>query len=164
MMLGAGLGGFVDGILLHQILQWHHLLTSAGFPPDTVDNFRVNTLADGLFHAGTWAFTAIGLLLLWQALGRRKVPWSSSTLLGGLLLGWGTFNLVEGIIDHQILGIHHVNETAPPAQWIYWDLGFLAFGLLLVLLGSFFVNAGQQDAERVAAQRRPSAVPERTGY
>jgi len=26
--LGAGLGGFVDGIVLHQILQWHHMLTS----------------------------------------------------------------------------------------------------------------------------------------
>jgi uncharacterized membrane protein len=27
--LGIGLGGFVDGIVLHQILQWHHMLTSA---------------------------------------------------------------------------------------------------------------------------------------
>jgi hypothetical protein len=25
--MGVGLGGFVDGILLHQILQWHHMLT-----------------------------------------------------------------------------------------------------------------------------------------
>ena len=23
MLLGVGFGGFVDGILLHQILQWH---------------------------------------------------------------------------------------------------------------------------------------------
>jgi uncharacterized membrane protein len=28
VVLGVGLGGFVDGILLHQVLQWHHMLTS----------------------------------------------------------------------------------------------------------------------------------------
>jgi uncharacterized membrane protein len=30
ILLGIGLGGFVDGIVLHQILQWHHMLTSEG--------------------------------------------------------------------------------------------------------------------------------------
>ncbi len=25
-ILGLGLGGFFDGIVLHQILQWHHLI------------------------------------------------------------------------------------------------------------------------------------------
>jgi nucleoside-diphosphate kinase len=27
ILLGIGLGGFVDGIVLHQMLQWHHMLT-----------------------------------------------------------------------------------------------------------------------------------------
>ena len=31
ILLGVGLGGFVDGMMLHQILQWHHTLTSALF-------------------------------------------------------------------------------------------------------------------------------------
>lgn len=26
-LLGIGFGGFVDGIVLHQLLQWHHMLT-----------------------------------------------------------------------------------------------------------------------------------------
>jgi uncharacterized membrane protein len=26
-LMGIGLGGFIDGILLHQILQWDHMLT-----------------------------------------------------------------------------------------------------------------------------------------
>jgi uncharacterized membrane protein len=52
-MLGIGLGGFVDGIVLHQILQWHHMLTSAGYPADSVPNLVLNTLFDGLFHAAT---------------------------------------------------------------------------------------------------------------
>jgi uncharacterized membrane protein len=157
VLLGLGLGGFADGIVLHQVLQWHHMLTSAGVPPDSVENLRLNTLWDGLFHASTWIFTVLGLFLLWRALGRSDVPWSTSTLLGTLLLGWGTFNLVEGVVDHQMLAIHHVNETVPQAQWIWWDLGFLVFGLVLVAAGSFFVRAGRADEVHAGAaegQRR----------
>lgn len=91
-----------------------------------------------------WVFTVIGLFLLWHAVGRSDVPWSTRTLIGTLLLGWGMFNLVEGIIDHHILGIHHVNETVPRAQWMWWDFGFLVVGLLLVAAGSFLVRAGRE--------------------
>ena len=132
VLLGVGLGGFVDGIVLHQILQWHHMLTSAGYPPDSVPNLQINTLADGLFHAATWVITAIGLFMLWQTGRQGKVRQPTSAWLGLLALGWGLFNVVEGLIDHQILGIHHVRSG--PNQLAY-DLGFLAFGALLILLG-----------------------------
>jgi len=42
ILFGLGLGGF-DGIILHQVLQWHHMVTSAGYPPDTVRNLEINT-------------------------------------------------------------------------------------------------------------------------
>jgi len=145
IVLGVGLGGFVDGIVLHQVLQWHHMLTSAGFPPTSVSNLEVDTLWDGLFHASTWMITVVGLLLLWRVLGRRGEPPSTTTLLGGLATGWGLFNLVEGLVDHQLLGIHHVNETVPRAQWIWWDLGFLAIGLLLMVIGWLLFRAGHAD-------------------
>ena len=106
-LLGIGLGGFVDGITLHQILQWHHMLSSR-LPPTTLVNVEINMFWDGLFHAFTLAMTALGLALLWRAGQRADVPWSTRTFVGSLILGWGTFNLVEGTIDHQILGIHHV--------------------------------------------------------
>ena len=61
LLLGIGLGGFVDGILFHQILQWHHMLTARGFPPTTVENLKENTFADGLFHGLTWVAIAVGL-------------------------------------------------------------------------------------------------------
>jgi hypothetical protein len=38
ILLGLGLGGFFDGIVLHQILQWHHMATSAGYPADSLEN------------------------------------------------------------------------------------------------------------------------------
>ena len=102
VLMGAGLGGFVDGIVLHQMLQWHNML-SARIPPDTLVNAKVNMFWDGAFHAGVWCLTAIGLALLWQVGSRRDVAWSGRTFAGSLSAGWGVFNLVEGLIDHQVL-------------------------------------------------------------
>lgn len=140
ILLGAGLGGFVDGIVLHQILQWHNML-SGQLPPDTLVRAKVNMYWDGLFHAAVWVLTAVGLAMLWSATGRSDVPHSGRTLLGGLLLGWGLFNVVEGIIDHEVLGLHHVYEYTP--NHLPADLGFLALGLGLLLSGWALVRAGR---------------------
>jgi len=140
ILLGAGLGGFVDGIVLHQILQWHNML-SGQLPPDTLVRAKVNMYWDGLFHAAVWVLTACGLAMLWAATGRADVPHSGRTLVGGLLLGWGLFNVVEGVIDHELLGLHHVYEYTP--NHLPADLGFLAFGLALLLAGGALVRAGR---------------------
>ena len=134
LLLGIGLGGFVDGSVLHQILQWHHLLTSPGHQPmTTVAGLEANTLADGLFHVATWLCVAVGSWLTVRAWkdGRLAPPWR--TYFGLLLVGWGAFNLVEGLIDHQLLGIHHVRDDLGGP--LGWDLGFLAFGALLLVGG-----------------------------
>jgi uncharacterized membrane protein len=141
LLLGIGLGGFVDGIVLHQILQWHHLLTDVDrFPMDTVPGLEDNTLADGLFHAATWFFVVAGMIatiVAWQR-GRLAPPWR--THVGMLLLGWGSFNLVEGVVDHHLLGLHHVRDDlgAPMS----WDVGFLVFGALLVAAGVLLTRSG----------------------
>jgi uncharacterized membrane protein len=49
-----------------------------------------------------------------------------------ILAGWGLFNLVEGIVDHHILGLHHVRSGE--AEWAY-DLGFLVLGAALLAGG-----------------------------
>ena len=140
-VLGVGLGGFVDGILLHQVLQWHHLLTStdtdnvgiAYYPANTVPGLEMNTLWDGVFHTFTWLSVLVGLGLLYSRITtRRSRMWGSRALWGWILVGWGLFNLVEGIIDHHILGIHHV-RGGPNQLW--WDLGFLALGVALIAAG-----------------------------
>ncbi|RWM69179.1 MULTISPECIES: DUF2243 domain-containing protein [Mesorhizobium] len=135
ILFGLGLGGFFDGIVFHQLLQWHHMVTSAGYPADSVENLRLNTLLDGLFHAATYLFVVLGLILLWRAAHQSHLWWSGKMLVGTVLIGFGLFNLVEGLVDHQILGIHHVNETVPREQWIYWDLGFLLWGALMLVGG-----------------------------
>ena len=145
ILLGLGLGGFFDGIVLHQLLQWHHIATSAGYPADTVENLRLNTFLDGLFHAVTYLFVVLGLVTLWCATHRTHVRWSGKLLAGTMLMGFGIFNLVEGIIDHQILGLHHVNETVPREQWIFWDVGFLLWGALMLIGGWALFKAGKRD-------------------
>jgi uncharacterized membrane protein len=145
ILLGLGLGGFFDGIILHQVLQWHHMLTSAGYPADSVHNLEVNTLWDGLFHVSTYMFVTLGLCRLWRAAHQTHGRWSGKLLVGTMLMGFGLFNLVEGLIDHHLLGIHHVNETVPPAQWLYWDLGFLMWGALMLLGGGWLMRTGRQE-------------------
>ncbi len=148
ILFGLGLGGFFDGIILHQVLQWHHMLTSAGYPATSVQNLQINTLWDGIFHLSTYVFVLFGLLLLWKRAHRTHVRWSGKLLAGTLLIGFGTFNVVEGIIDHHLLGLHHVNETVPTEQWIYWDLGFLVWGLAMLGAGCVCLKTGaRQTAE-----------------
>ena len=142
IFLGLGLGGFVDGIVLHQILQWHHMLSSVS-PTTTVSDMELNMVWDGLFDASTWIMTVIGIGLLWRAGQRDDVPWSSNTFLGSILLGAGAFNFFEGLIDHQILGIHHVK---PGPNELAWDLGFLASGVILAAIGWILLRAGKQES------------------
>jgi uncharacterized membrane protein len=141
ILLGTGLGGFIDGILLHQILQWHNMLSSVRPPVDIVA-MKYNMVWDGIFHAFTWVMVALGVWRLWVAGTRPAVPWSARTFVGSLFLGWGLFNFIEGIIDHQILGIHHVH---PGAGQLAWDLGFLAFGLVEIGGGWWAIRGGRAD-------------------
>lgn len=135
-MIGIGMGGFVDGIVFHQILQLHNML-SAKLPPTTVVNIEINMVWDGLFHALTWMTTAIGIAMLWSAVRRQDVPQNTVTFLGSLLLGWGIFNVVEGLIDHHILQIHHVYELG---NHLVWDLVFLGSGVLFIILGWILIT------------------------
>ncbi|MBU3864176.1 DUF2243 domain-containing protein [Streptomyces sp. 4503] len=148
IVLGVGLGGFLDGILLHQLLQWHHMLSSTNhdrigvryYNPHTVSGLEMNTVWDGIFHAVCWIAVLLGLALLYARVthDRRRV-WGSRVLWGWILVGWGLFNLVEGVLDHQILGIHHV-RTGPEQPW--WDAGFLILGALLVAGGHLLQRGG----------------------
>lgn len=160
ILLGIGLGGFVDGILLHQLLQWHHMLSSTGsdnvgipaYPPNTVPGLEMNTLWDGLFHTFTWLAVLSGLGILYSRVVRaRGRVWGSRVLWGWIAFGWGAFNLVEGIIDHHLLGIHHV-RGGPNQLW--WDLGFLAMGVLLMAGGWWLQRSGRYLPPDGSALRR----------
>jgi uncharacterized membrane protein len=141
LLLGLGMGGFVDGIVLHQILQWHHMISSVeGRSVTTLAGLQANTVADGLFHSATWVLTWAGVvtgLVSWRQ-GRIAPSWSFH--LGLVLVGWGIFNLADGIVDHHLLGLHHVRDDLGGP--LIWDIGFLVFGAVLVLGGRLLHRHG----------------------
>ena len=92
--------------------------------------------------------TAVGLGLLWSATRLPHVRWSTSLLVGGLLVGWGTFNVVEGILDHHLLGLHHVKEGSD--DLLAWDIGFLAWGAIMLVGGLALMRKGDRQTAAAA--------------
>jgi uncharacterized membrane protein len=153
IILGLGLGGLVDGILLHQIVQWHNM-GSAVVPPTTMEAMRDNMRWDGSFHAAIGLLILIGVYWLFTDVRRGSPLPSSKAFTGLLILGWGLFNLVEGTIDHHLLGLHHVRDLpvhVPLYDWLF--LGVCGVGF--ILLGWALARAGDETVEmRVAPDRR----------
>lgn len=146
LLYGLGLGGFVDGIVLHQVLQWHHMVSdTAGHPMTTLAGLEANTLADGFFHVAAWFLVVAGAVTMLRSWRQGRVAPSWSFQLGLVVMGWGLFNLVEGLVDHQLLGVHHVRDDLGGP--LSWDLGFLAFGALLVLAGWLLHRRGVRTLE-----------------
>ena len=150
ILFGLGLGGFFDGIVLHQILQWHHMLSS-WYPVNTVENLKLNTFWDGIFHSSTYIFLLAALFILWRTGKTKHLYWSSDLLIGTMLIGFGAFNTVEGLIDHHLLGVHHVNELVSVDQQIYWDIGFIAWGVAMLIAGFLYFKRGQRKFAADAA-------------
>jgi uncharacterized membrane protein len=143
IVLGIGLGGFLDGIFLHQILQWHQML-SAQVAPVTVPDKNLNMFWDGIFHAFTWMVTFTGIIMLYRLQGRREAVRSSRVFAGGLLLGWALFNFAEGLIDHYIYGLHNVRENVENPQ--FYNHAFMLFSLVLAAAGLLLIARGKRLA------------------
>ena len=76
---------------------WHHFYdkgsADAGLP-----------LSEDFFHAGSWVAIVVGLFLFADLQRRRAtVP---KRLAAGALVGWGGFQVYDGLIQHKILGLH----------------------------------------------------------
>ena len=147
-VLGFALSGFFDGVLLHQILQWHHLLSL--LEADAVRSLHAQILADGLFHALMYLVALGGLIMLWRGRTGLSAPSGSRRLWGGVLTGFGAWNVLDVGLFHWILEIHHVRlDVGDP---VAWDIGSLAvFGLAPLVVGLIVLRGG-----------RPKAPPART--
>jgi uncharacterized membrane protein len=156
ILFGVGLGGFVDGIVLHQVLQWHHMLSATDDHPTTdVAGLEANTLADGMFHVATLVVVIVASVVTvrdWRN-GRPAPSWRWYS--GALLLGWGAFNLVEGLVDHHLLGLHHVrDDVTDPALW---DVGFLVLSAALAAAGAVLVRRHDPARARRRALSRAAS-------
>lgn len=155
IVLGAGLGGFIDGIVLHQILGWHHLICQTETcRPDSIAALQLQNTQDGYFHLATLLLTIVGVVLAWRAHRETPARGLGGILAGGSIAGWGAFNLVEGLVSHQILGIHHVMPASP--YWLIWDMAFLASGALLIGIGAWIAGGRGRGATRPPGDVAPA--------
>ena len=121
-MIGFALGGFFDGILLHQILQWHHLLSAIDGP--AAGDLRFQMVADGVFHLAMYVIALIGAGLLVAARRARSPGLSLRRMAALVLAGFGSWHCVDALLVHWALGLHHIRMDA--ANPILWDIGWLA--------------------------------------
>ena len=138
LLTGFGLGAFLDGIVLHQVLQWHHLVV-ARVPADDLAGLEANTLWDGVFHLVSWVVVVVGLV--WTARSRaslRPAPWRALT--GALLIGWGAFNITDQVLFHLLLGAHHIRMVE---DYQVYDWGYTAIGAALVGAGVALVRSAR---------------------
>jgi uncharacterized membrane protein len=137
IVLGVGIGGMFHGVVFNQLLDWHRTV-STWYPLTSGENIRINAVWDRVYHIIAYAVLSAGLFLVWRST-HRYGRWSLLCVSGGILMGIGGFNLVEGIIMHDVLVAHHVNETAPLSEQFLWDMGFLGWGSAFLALGILLI-------------------------
>lgn len=125
-VVGLGAGALIDGFVLHQLLQWHHLWSSRT-PDGTLGGLEENTLADGIFHSASLVVLLVGLALL---VGVRV---QGRPFLGLALCGWGAFNIVDQLVFHLVLGAHHIREDVE--SYAVYDWAFFGLGVALLAAG-----------------------------
>ncbi len=148
ILIGIGLAGLIDIIIFHAILQWHHT-SSHIIIPNTIESLQTNLLHDGLFLSFSLIITIAGVILLWHASSsntKNSLLSSKRSFIGLVLIGFGGFNTIEGIINHLVLEMHHVIDAANP---LAFDLTFLVVG------GLAFLAAGGLLLRSRKAQLKP---------
>lgn len=130
-LIGFAFGGFFDGILLHQIFQWHHLLS--GLDDPAAPDLRFQVVADGLFHAAMYLVALIGLALLWLVRTSLPRPGAGLHLVGWFMAGFGLWHVVDAVLVHWILGLHHIRQAADDP--LGWDILFFLVGLAFLGAG-----------------------------
>jgi uncharacterized membrane protein len=132
VLVGIGVAGTLDEVVLHQLLAWHHFYDRS--------TPTVGLFSDGLFHLFSTAVLVIGIILLVER--RRTTPDPPRLALAGILLGAGGFNLYDGTIQHKLLRLHQVREGAP--NNLPYDLTFLAIAAAVALAGALLLRQVRQ--------------------
>ena len=140
VLVGIGVAGSLDEIVLHQLLRWHHFYDRG--------SQAAGLIAGGIFHLASTAALVIGLVLLVQRWRAGGGPLRQA--VAGILLGPAAFNLYDGIIQHKLLGLHQVRAGA--LNNLPYDLVFIGLAAVMLLAGLLLL--------RVA--RSPRAAPSRT--
>jgi len=121
-LVGIGVAAFVDEVVFHQLLQWHHFYdkstTAAGL------------FSDGLFHAFGWFAVVAGLFLFADL--RRHRALIPARWAGSVLLGTGGFQLYDGTIQHKLLTLHQIRYDV---ELLPYDIAWNTLAVLMLGVG-----------------------------
>jgi uncharacterized membrane protein len=134
VLVGIGVAGTLDEVVLHQLLGWHHFYDRS--------TPTVGLVSDGLFHLFSTAILVLGVIQLVER--RRTTPDPPRLALAGILLGAGCFNLYDGTIQHKVLRLHQIRPAAPDN--LPYDLTFLAVAAALALTGALLLRRVRQPS------------------
>ena len=142
LLFGLGFGGFVDGIVLREILQWHHMICGAQ-SSETLAGLPLNVAADGFFHVvtGCWSWPVPSSPWCHGAKGALR-PHSRFTS-GCWWPSGASSTSLKDLIDHQLLGVHHARDDLGTP--LSWDIGFLVFGVTLIGAGWVLYRRGSRE-------------------
>lgn len=136
---GVGLGAMLDGLVFHELLQWHNFLSDVpGLGSGSVHELDEHRTADGLFHLFAVVVTAIGFVLTWRA-GRRGELLDGRLTTGSVVMGVALFNLFDGVVVHLVLSLHHLYQDS---FQLGSDLIYIAANLLLFAAGALIARSG----------------------
>ncbi|MGP4040065.1 DUF2243 domain-containing protein [Gracilibacillus sp. D59] len=127
IFFGLGLVAFLDEMLFHQLLHWHHFYDNS--------STKIGLISDGLFHAFSWFATIAGLFLFADL--RRRNELMVTKWWGGVLLGCGAFQLYDGIIQHKIMRIHQIRYVD---NVMVYDVIWNIIALLMTIIGIILVR------------------------
>ncbi|WP_238378862.1 DUF2243 domain-containing protein [Halalkalibacillus sediminis] len=127
VLFGFGLAAFVDETVFHQLLRWHHF-----YDLSTTD---IGLISDGLFHAFSWFATIGGLFLLADI--RRRESYSGKRWWGGMLVGAGSFQLYDGIIQHKLMRIHQIRYVD---NLIVYDIVWNVLAVMMIIAGAILLK------------------------
>ena len=134
VLVGVGIAGTLDEVILHQLLGWHHFYDRS--------TATVGLVSDGIFHLFSTAVLVLGAIQLVER--RRTSPDPPRLALAGILLGAGCFNLYDGTIQHKLLRLHQVRPAAP--NDLPYDLAFLAIAAVIALSGALLLRRTRQPS------------------
>ena len=134
VLVGVGIAGTLDEVILHQLLGWHHFYDRS--------TATVGLVSDGIFHLFSTAVLVLGAIQLVER--RRTSPDPPRLALAGILLGAGCFNLYDGTIQHKLLRLHQVRPAAPDD--LPYDLAFLAIAAAIALSGALLLRRTRQPS------------------
>ena len=148
ILFGVGVAAFVDEVVLHQLLHWHHFYD--------LSTAAVGLVSDGLFHAFGW-FAAVAGLFLFADVRRRGGP-GVGRWWPAVLIGAGAFQAWDGTVQHKLMRIHQIRYEVIPTELqgtgpyapvddiLVYDLVWMAIAIAFLMIGTLAWRRGSRRA------------------